>query len=261
MGIIRLQFVFVWASGSLSGSDYKNNAFILVGVGQLWCCGFRERWGCLWPSVKAARWWHWNLLWPEYSWCFDIAVIKMQGEGKQRDAGGPVEGGWGGRWRRRGLKTIDNQEDKEKDRFYFVHHAILIFCLFKQAQFEPRLSQKSGSWHFLLLYFLHEMNNFLNVSCNFQGFQMTSKNRLCSEDSLSPGVLVRAITSRDCLFVFVCVYTGCMCRLYWECLELVNPYMLVASGLQGWLLSLRCQTALIPECIWVVMPEKKSAFL
>lgn len=32
MGIITVQFMFLLAQSSLSGTDYKNNAFILLGV-------------------------------------------------------------------------------------------------------------------------------------------------------------------------------------------------------------------------------------
>lgn len=79
MGIIRVQFMFLSASSSLSGTDYKSNTLILLVVGAALMMWFEGK-----KRVSAARvgdfsfvftdpdgigWWNWNLLCSGYVCC------------------------------------------------------------------------------------------------------------------------------------------------------------------------------------------------
>lgn len=70
------------------------------------------------------------------------------------------------------------------------------------------------------------MNNFLNVTCSFQGFHPSAtdkqkKTGIAAACHTLPGVVVRAITFLDISFVFVCVYV---------CMHMDVLYVCVASS-------------------------------
>lgn len=170
----------------------------------------------------------------------------MQTESKQRDREDPGESDT----HRHGKRKKGREEDQRGSRgttgwTKMQGDAALII---------PSMCQKSGCWHVLLLHFHHEMYNFLNVTCSFQGFHPSEAGRQKWTGAACHklwGVLVRAITSPDILFVHLCVCvhvhacTVCVCFFYWECSEFTNPFMPIASGPQDWLLSLSCQRTLI----------------
>lgn len=149
---------------------------MVLGKGWEGACSRCERF-FIWMQPGGRARWHWNLLCPEYSSCVltllspkcrlkagsgALLTLEMEKVSEERS-----EDHW---------KPVDTQTkngaDKERHTaFDWTHHQVLIFYKLNGFNFAPVYLRNPAADDVLLIHFHHEMNNFLNVTCNFQGFQ------------------------------------------------------------------------------------------